>query len=142
MTAAPSNSWRPLISGCLLAELYGEADSPARGLQILASLADADRTGYYGSEVYRLEGELRRRLAPAAAEDAARCFERAIDFARHRETKSLELRATTSLARLWRDQGRREDARRVLADVYGWFTEGFGTQDLRAAKALLDELGR
>jgi tetratricopeptide (TPR) repeat protein len=142
MTAAPSNSWRRLISGCLLAELYGEADSPARGLQILASLAAADRTGYYGSEVYRLEGELRRRLAPPAAEDAARCFERAIDFARHRETKSLELRATTSLARLWRDQGRREDARRVLADVYGWFTEGFGTQDLRAAKALLDELGR
>ena len=122
--------------------MYGEADIPARGFQILAALADADRAGYYGSEIHRLEGELRRRLAPHDTEDAARCFERAIDLARHREAKSLELRATTSLARLWRDHGRREDARRVLADIYGWFTEGFDTQDLRAAKALLDELGR
>ena len=122
--------------------MYGEADAPAHGLQILASLADADRTGYCGFEVHRLEGELRRRLAPHADEDAARCFERAIDFARSREAKSLELRATTGLARLWRDHGRREDAHRLLAGIYSWFTEGFDTQDLRAAKALLDELGR
>jgi predicted ATPase len=69
-----------------------------------------------------------------------RCFERALDLTRGRELRSLELRAATSLARLRRDQGRSAEARRTLADVYGWFTEGFATQDLRTAKALLDEL--
>lgn len=80
------------------------------------------------------------RIAPDAPDDAERGFQRAVDFARRRELKSLELRAATSLARLWRAQGRSEDARRALADVHGWFTEGFDTQDLRTAKALLDEL--
>jgi predicted ATPase len=78
--------------------------------------------------------------APRARDDAARCFQQAVDLARRRELKSLELRATTSLARLWRDEGRREEARRALAAVYGFFTEGFDTQDLRAAKAVLDDL--
>jgi class 3 adenylate cyclase/tetratricopeptide (TPR) repeat protein len=131
---------RFVLSGCTVAWLYGEAGVPERGLQVLAALGDAESGGFYGSEVHRVEGELRRRIAPQALDDAARCFQRAIDFARRRELRSLELRAATSLARLWRDQGRREDARRALADVYGWFTEGFDTQDLRAAKALLDEL--
>ena len=62
-------------------------------------------------------------------------------MARGRELRSLELRAATSLARLFRDQGRREDARRTLAGIYGWFTEGFDLPDLRAARALLDDLG-
>lgn len=79
-------------------------------------------------------------LPPPAAEDAESCFEQAIDLARRQEAKSLELRATTSLARLWRDLGRREGAYRVLADMYGWFAEGFDTADLRAAKTLLNEL--
>jgi class 3 adenylate cyclase/tetratricopeptide (TPR) repeat protein len=133
-------TWRSVMSGCTIAWLYGEADAPEQGLQVLAELGDAEGGGFYGSEVHRVEGELRRRIAPQAADDAARCFQRAIDHARRLELRSLELRAATSLARLWRDQGRREDARRALADVYGWFTEGFDTQDLRAAKALLDEL--
>jgi predicted ATPase len=111
-----------------------------QGLQVLAALGDAEYGGFCGAEVHRVEGELRRRIAPQNHDDAARCFQRAIDFARRRELRSFELRAATSLARLWRDQGRREDARRAVADVYGWFTEGFDTQDLRAAKALLDEL--
>jgi hypothetical protein len=68
-------------------------------------------------------------------------FERAIDLARRRDLKSLELRAATSLARVWREHGRRADARRTLADVYGWFTEGFDTADLRDARTVLDELG-
>jgi class 3 adenylate cyclase/tetratricopeptide (TPR) repeat protein len=139
--AGSMRTWRSAMSGCTVAWLYGEADAPERGLQVLAALGDAEGVGFYSSEVYRVEGELRRRIAPRAPDDAARCFQRAIDFARRRELKSLELRAATSLARLWRDQGRREDARRALADVYGWFTEGFDTQDLRAAKVLLDELG-
>jgi predicted ATPase len=115
-------------------------DAPEQGLQVLATLGDVEGVGFCGSEVLRVEGELRRRIAPPAPDEAERCFRRAVDLARRRELKSFELRAATSLARLWRDQGRREDARRALADVYGSFTEGFHTQDLRAAKALLDQL--
>ena len=133
-------TWRYVMSGCTIARLYGEVDAPERGLQVLAALGDVEGIGFYGSEVFRVEGELRRRIAPQAPDEAARYFQRAVDLARRRELKSFELRAATSLARLWRDQGRCEDARRALADVYGWFTEGFETQDLRAAKALLDEL--
>jgi predicted ATPase len=87
-------------------------------------------------------------LAPAAAlkppgEDAAKAeayFERALAVARARQAKSWELRAATSMARLWRDQGQQDEARDLLAPVYGWFTEGFDTLDLKQAKALLDEL--
>jgi class 3 adenylate cyclase len=140
MVPAHNTAWRRVLSGCILASLYGEAEAPEQGLEVLASLGDPEGGGYYGSEIARLEGELRRRLAPHVPEDAARCFERALEMARRWDAKSFELRAATSLARLWRDQGRREDARRALADVYGWFTEGFDTQDLRAAKVLLNEL--
>jgi hypothetical protein len=136
----PMRTWRYVLSGCTVAWLYAEAGAPERGLEVLAALGDAEDVGFYGSEVYRVEGELRLRAAPHAPDDAARSFQRAIDLARRRELRSLELRAATSLARLWRDQGRHEDARHALADVYGWFTEGFDTQDLRAAKALLDDL--
>jgi hypothetical protein len=142
MGTAHIPSWRHVIVGCLLAELYSEANAPERGLEVLASLRDAGRTHYYGSEVYRLHGELRRQLSSSAMEDAESSFGLAIDFARRREAKSLELRATTSLARLWRDRGRREDARRVLADIYGWFTEGFDTVDLRDARMLLSAESR
>jgi predicted ATPase len=68
-------------------------------------------------------------------------FERALALAREQQAKSWELRATMSMARLWRDQGKREEARDLLAPVYGWFTEGFDTLDLKEAKALLDALG-
>ena len=142
--AAAAQMWRSsrlVMSECTVAWLYGEADAPAQGLTVLAALGDPDSLGFYASEVHRLEGELRRRLAPQAFDEAAKCFERALHLARHRELRSLELRAATSLARLWRDQGRDDDARRTLAPVYGWFTEGFDTQDLRAARTLLDELG-
>jgi class 3 adenylate cyclase/tetratricopeptide (TPR) repeat protein len=139
-------TWRFVMSECLIAGMYGAADAPEEGLRVLAAMGDPE-SGFYGAEIYRMEGELRRRIAPRAPDDAARCFQRALDLARRRELRSLELRAATSLAGLWRDQGRRgeapvrrEGARRTLAHVYGWFTEGFDTQDLRAAKALLDEL--
>src|SRR5262249_56468952 len=75
--------------------------------------------------------------SPQTAED---CFLRALDTARGREAKPPELRAATSLARLWRDQGKRDAARALLAPLYAWFTEGFDTRDLQAAKALLEEL--
>jgi predicted ATPase len=72
--------------------------------------------------------------------EAETCFDRALAVAHSQNAKSLELRATTSMARLWRDQGKRDEARELLAPVYGWFTEGFDTLDLKEAKALLDEL--
>jgi predicted ATPase len=79
-------------------------------------------------------------LDPGAKADAEVAFCQAIDIAQRQSSKSWELRAATSMARLWRDQGRRDEARELLAPVYGWFTEGFDTLDLKEAKALLDEL--
>lgn len=73
-------------------------------------------------------------------EEAEECFLKAIEIARRQQAKSLELRATMSLARLWKSQGKREEARTMLAEIYGWFTEGFDTADLQDAKALLEEL--
>jgi hypothetical protein len=134
-------TFRRIMSGCLVASLLGAAGAPERGLEVLAALGDPATVGFYGPEIHRAEGELRRRLAPDAPDTAARCFEQALDLARRLELKSLELRAATSLARLRRDEGRPREARVALAPVYGWFTEGFDTRDLREAKALLDELG-
>jgi len=72
--------------------------------------------------------------------EAEECFLKAIEIARKQQAKSLELRAVMSLSRLWQSQGKREEARQMLAEVYGWFTEGFETVDLKEAKALLEEL--
>ena len=74
------------------------------------------------------------------APEAEACFSKALEVARRQEAKSLELRAATSLARLWQQQGKRDEARVLLAQVYGWFTEGFDTADLQDARALLEEL--
>jgi predicted ATPase len=76
----------------------------------------------------------------SAEEEAEECFLKAIEISRQQQAKSLELRATMSLARLWKAQGKREEARKMLAEIYSWFTEGFDTADLQDAKALLDEL--
>jgi predicted ATPase len=75
-----------------------------------------------------------------AEAEAVKCFRRAIEVAQQQQAKSWELRATTSLCRLWQKQGKAEEARRALAEICGWFTEGFATRDLQEAKALLDEL--
>ena len=90
--------------------------------------------------LHRLKGELHLATDEADAVASEGCFRRAIEIAQAQSAKSLELRAATSLARLWRDRGRRTEAHGLLAPVYGWFTEGFETQDLKDAKALLDEL--
>jgi len=103
-------------------------------------VADAHEERIYEAEVHRLRGDLLLKQNASNAAEAKRCFQRAIEIARKQSAKSWELRATTSLARLLRKQGRREEARAMLADIYGWFTEGFDTADLRDAKALLDEL--
>jgi predicted ATPase len=93
------------------------------------------------AELERLRGELLLRLPNSDPDAAKACFERAMEVARWQEAKSWELRAATSLAQLWRDQGRHAEAHDLLAPVYGWFTEGFDTADLKGARALLDELG-
>ena len=83
-----------------------------------------------------------RPLAPDPQSEAEACFLKAIEVARKQQAKSLELRATTSLARLWQQQGKTKEAHQMLAEIYGWFTEGFDTKDLQEAKALLEELER
>jgi predicted ATPase len=92
------------------------------------------------AEVHRVAGEI---VLKSPAPDTAKAqayFERSLAVARQQQTKSWELRAAMSMARLWRDQGRRDEARNLLTPVYGWFTEGFDTLDLKEAKALLDDL--
>jgi predicted ATPase len=127
----------------LLAEAYGESGQAKEGLRLLAeALATADHQGMHlwEPELYRVKGELLLRQPVPDAPEAERCFRQALDSARRQEAKSLELRAATSLSRLWQRQGRRAEARQLLAPIYGWFTEGFETVDLKEAKALLEEL--
>src|SRR5262249_51334589 len=102
----------------------------------------ADNTGeqYYTAELCRLKGALLLAQSSAQVDEAETCFRQALDIARQQQAKSLELRAATSLSRLWHRQGKRVEARELLAPLYGWFTEGFDTADLHEAKALLEEL--
>jgi predicted ATPase len=94
---------------------------------------------WWEPEVYRIAGEIA--LLSRERDTASEAyFERALEVARAQQAKSWELRAATSMARLWREQGKRDEARELLAPVYGWFTEGFDTLDLKQAKALLEEL--
>jgi predicted ATPase len=102
-----------------------------------------DSTGEhkYAAEVYWLKGELLWRQAIPDEAQAEACLHQALDIARRQQTRSWELRAATSLARLWQQQGKRAEAHALLAPIYGWFTEGFDTADLQEARALLEELG-
>jgi predicted ATPase len=127
----------------LMAEACRHTGQTKEGLGVVAEALDhVAQTGivYYEAELYRLEGELRLRVDAADEQRSETCFRRAIEIARKQRAKSWELRAATSLARLWSEQGRRTEARDLLAPIYGWFTEGFDTADLKAAKALLAEL--
>jgi tetratricopeptide (TPR) repeat protein len=103
-----------------------------------------ERSGqrYYEAELHRLKGELLLARDATNAACAEKCFRTSIEIARTQSAKSWELRTTTSLARLMRDTNRRDEAHRMLAEIYGWFTEGFDTADLKDAKALLEELNR
>ena len=128
----------------LLAETHGILGEPEAGLTALAeALTVVDKTGeqWYAPELYRLKGELLLQQSSDHHPEAERCFQHALAIARHQQAKSLELRAATSLARLWQQQGKRQEAHDLLAPVYERFTEGFDTADLKDAKALLDALG-
>jgi predicted ATPase len=94
------------------------------------------------SYLYQTRGELLLAVSGGNEAEAETCFQQAIDVARRQSVRYFELRAATSLSRLWQKQGKSEDARTLLAEIYGWFTEGFGTRDLKEAKAVLDELSQ
>jgi predicted ATPase len=118
-------------------------EQPEAGLTVLTeALTHVDKTGerWYEPELYRLKGELLLQQNSDNQAKAESCLHQAITIAQNQQAKSLELRATSSLARLWQYQGKRQEARDLLAPIYGWFTEGFDTADLKDAKALLDEL--
>ena len=127
----------------LLAEAcgkVGQLDEGLRALEEALAAVQHNEEGHYEAEVYRLKGELLLQEAPAHQEEAEEHFQQALAVARRRQAKSWELRAAMSLSRLWQQQGNRDEARELLAPIYGWFTEGFDTADLQEAKALLDEL--
>ena len=127
----------------VLAEVCGLLGEPQKGLEALAEalvLLERSNERRREAEIHRLRGVLLLSLPGQRGDEVEVCFDRALTVARQQSAKMWELRAATSLARLWRDQGRRADARDLLAPVYGWFTEGFDTVDLKDAKGLLDEL--
>ena len=127
----------------LLAEAYGTTGQPEAGLTVLSeALTFVDTTGErcYEPEIHRLKGTLLLQQSSDNHIEAHACFQQALEIARAQQAKSLELRAATSLARLWQQQGKRQEAYDLLAPVYHWFTEGFDTLDLQEAKALLEEL--
>jgi tetratricopeptide (TPR) repeat protein len=135
----------------LLGEAYGKVGQAEEGLSIVAmglALADKTEEHFNEPELFRLKGELtlqRSGLRDSQSETqqaAEACFQKAIEIARQQQAKSLELRAVMNLSRLRQRQGRRDEARSMLAEIYGWFTEGFDTADLKQAKVLLDELAQ
>ncbi|MEW5961336.1 MAG: hypothetical protein AB1801_26740, partial [Chloroflexota bacterium] len=144
----------PLVG---LAEAYGKTGQIEAGLTALAevlTLAHCTGERFYEAEIHRLRGELLLKVEggrPLLKVEGGRlkdeespeaCFLKAIEVARRQEARSLELRATVSLGRLWQSQGKREEARRMLAEIYGWFSEGFETVDLKEVKMLLAELSK
>jgi predicted ATPase len=129
----------------LLTELHVHLGQHEEGLKALnEALSFVDKTGerVYEAELHRLKGELLLPLSPDNHPEAESCFQKAIFVAHQQQAKSLELRATTSLAKLLQQQGMRAEAYELLAPIYGWFTEGFDTADLQEAKALLEDLAQ
>ena len=141
--ATGATLWQPYFLG-LLAEAYGAGGHPDEGLHALAeALAVMDDHRSCGTTRPSCIGSKGALLLQQAVPDAAQaeaCFHQALAVARQQQAKSWELRAATSLARLWQQQGKRAEASDLLAPIYGWFTEGFDTADLQEAKTLLDQL--
>jgi predicted ATPase len=126
----------------LLAEGYGQVGQPEAGLRAVAealTLVATTEVRWWEAELHRLQGDLRLQLPIPDITQVEACLQQALAVARGQQAKSLELRAALSLSRLWLQQGKRDEAQQLLAEVYGWFTEGFDTPDLQEAKALLEE---
>jgi predicted ATPase len=127
----------------LLASGLGRTGRPQEGLRVLEEgFASVAKTGeqWCSPLLHHVKGELLLAQNPSDVAEAELCFRTAIEIARRQSARWPELGATTNLARLLAKQGRRDEARTMLAEIYGWFTEGFDTADLKDAKALLDEL--
>jgi predicted ATPase len=127
----------------LLADVSAHLGHTAEGLQALAeahTLMEQQEERWWEAEICRLRGVLLLRQTGTPQAEAEAWLQRALDVARRQEAKSLELRAAMSLSRLWQQQGKRAEARALLAPIYGWFTEGFDTADLQEARALLAAL--
>lgn len=145
LDASGSILWRPHLLA-LYAEVHAAAVRPDEGWRILDdALGLVEKTGerFHEAELYRLQGEILRNAECAERRTeltSETCFHKALDVARHQQAKSWELRAATSLSRLWQQQGKKREASQLLTDIYGWFTEGFDTADLKDAKVLLEEL--
>jgi class 3 adenylate cyclase/predicted ATPase len=129
----------------LLADVCDHLGHTAEGLQALAeaqTLVAQQEERWWEAEICRLQGVLLLRQPGTPPAEAEACFQQALAVARRQAAKSLELRAAMSLSRLWQHQGKRDEARELLAPIYGWFSEGFDTADLQEAKALLTEVSR
>jgi predicted ATPase len=144
LRAAGAELGRPYYTG-MLAEAYGKAGQPAQGIALIEEAVECmNRTGQhlFEAELQRVKGDLLLAVSRDRHAEAEDCYRHALDCARRQGSKSAELSAALSLSRLWREQGKHEEARTLLAEIYGWFTEGFETRDLKEAKALLDELSQ
>jgi len=144
MRAAGAELARPYYTG-MLAEAYGKAGQPAQGLALIEEAVECmNRTGQrmVEPELQRVKGDLLLAVSRDTHAEAEDCYRHALDCARRQGSKSAELSAALSLSRLWREQGKTDDAHTLLAEICGWFTEGFETRDLKEAKALLDELSQ
>jgi predicted ATPase len=142
--ATASTLWLPLLLSNL-ASAYaglGQFDEAWRCVGEATDTIATTKERWHEAEVNRVAGEIALKSPKPDAAMAETYFERALAIARKQQAKSWELRAAMSMARLWRDQGKPQQARELLAPVYGWFTEGFDTRDLKDAKALLGELQR
>ena len=142
MRSTRTTMWMPLWLSYLArasAEI-GQFDDARRCIGEAMTAVETAKERWYEAEVHRIAGEIALLLPQPDVAKAQACFERALAVARSQQAKSWELRAATSMARLWRDQGRREHVRDLLAPVHGWFTQGFDTLDLKQAEALLTEL--
>jgi predicted ATPase len=135
-----SNLMRPYYLGLLAEALNAVGDKDGGLAAVCDALSTAETSGerWWEAELCRLRGEVQRSRQEVT--DGEMWLRRSFDVSRQQSAKALQLRAATSLARLWRDQGKPQQARELLAPVYGWFTEGFDTLDLKEAKALLEEL--
>jgi predicted ATPase len=138
-----ATAFMPWYLSCL-ARAYGELGKYHDAWHCIGeaiTVVEITKESRWEAEVNRVAGEIALKFPERDATKAEAYFERALAIAWQQQSKSWELRAAMSLARLWRDQGKRDEARDLLAPVYGWFTEGFDTLDLKEAKALLDDLG-
>jgi class 3 adenylate cyclase/predicted ATPase len=131
--------WHLWYLAMAYAEL-GEHENARRRIDDAIDTIERSKEKWCEAEVHRIAGEIALKSLPPDPEKAERCFDRALAVARQQQAKSWELRASMSVARLWRDQRKGQQAHELLAPVYGWFTEGFDTRDLKEAKALLEEL--